>query len=78
MSMNAQKVMQQDEQYVMHTYKRGPLVLESGKGMVATDADGAEYLDFTSGIFSRRYTRCLCNPDRYKPGPDSLPDTRLQ
>ena len=48
--MNAQKVMQQDEQYVMHTYKRGPLVLESGKGMVATDADGAEYLDFTSGI----------------------------
>ena len=50
MSMNAQKVMQQDEQYVMHTYKRGPLVLESGKGMVATDADGAEYLDFTSGI----------------------------
>ena len=38
--MNAQKVMQQDEQYVMHTYKRGPLVLESGKGMVATDADG--------------------------------------
>ena len=50
MSMNAQKVMQQDEQYVMHTYKRGPLVLESGKGMVATDANGAEYLDFTSGI----------------------------
>ena len=50
MSMNAQKVMQQDEQYVMHTYKRGPLVLESGNGMVATDADGAEYLDFTSGI----------------------------
>ena len=48
--MNAQKVMQQDEQYVMHTYKRGPLVLESGKGMVATDANGAEYLDFTSGI----------------------------
>ena len=61
MSMNAQKVMQQDEQYVMHTYKRGPLVLESGKGMVATDADGAEYLDFTSGIG----VNCLgyCDPD---------------
>ncbi len=59
--MNAQKVMQQDEQYVMHTYKRGPLVLESGKGMVATDADGAEYLDFTSGIG----VNCLgyCDPD---------------
>ena len=53
--------MQQDEQYVMHTYKRGPLVLESGKGMVATDADGAEYLDFTSGIG----VNCLgyCDPD---------------
>ena len=59
--MNAQKVMQQDEQYVMHTYKRGALVLESGKGMVATDADGAEYLDFTSGIG----VNCLgyCDPD---------------
>ena len=59
--MNAQKVMQQDDQYVMHTYKRGALVLESGRGMVATDADGAEYLDFTSGIG----VNCLgyCDPD---------------
>ncbi len=59
--MDAKKVMQLDDQYVMHTYKRNDLVLESGKGMVAKDPDGKEYLDFTSGIG----VTCLgyCDPD---------------
>ena len=59
--MDAKKVMQLDDQYVMHTYKRNDLVLESGKGMVAKDPSGKEYLDFTSGIG----VTCLgyCDPD---------------
>lgn len=59
--MDANKVMALDDQYVMHTYKRNPLVLESGCGLTARGADGKEYLDFTSGIG----VTCLgyCDPD---------------
>ena len=59
--MDAKKIMQLDDQYVMHTYKRNDLVLESGKGMVAKDPSGKEYLDFSSGIG----VTCLgyCDPD---------------
>jgi len=39
-----------DKRYVMQTYKRQPLVLVSGKGMVAKDNKGKEYLDFVGGI----------------------------
>ena len=48
--MDSQKVMARDEQYVLHTYGRNPLVLESGIGLYARDPDGRSYLDFTSGI----------------------------
>lgn len=34
----------------MPTYGRFPVALESGRGAVATDADGKEYIDFGSGI----------------------------
>ena len=59
--MDAKKIMQQDDQYVMHTYKRNELVLASGQGMTAQDPEGNEYLDFTSGIG----VNCLgyCDPD---------------
>ena len=59
--MDANKVKQLDDQYVMHTYKRNDLVLESGQGMIAKDPAGNEYLDFTSGIG----VTCLgyCDPD---------------
>lgn len=39
-----------DKRYVMQTYKRQPLVLVSGKGMVVKDSGGKEYLDFVGGI----------------------------
>ena len=39
-----------DQQYHMPTYGRFDVVLEKGKGAVACDADGREYIDFGSGI----------------------------
>ena len=59
--MNSQKVMERDSQYVLPTYKRNQVVLESGKGVMALDADGKEYMDFGTGIG----VTCLgyCDPD---------------
>ena len=42
--------MEQTEQYVLHTYNRFPVVLESGNGVYLKDTDGKEYLDFAAGI----------------------------
>lgn len=42
--------MDQAEQYVLHTYNRFPIVIESGDGVYLKDTDGKEYLDFASGI----------------------------
>ena len=48
--MNTDKVIKRDQDYVLHTYGRSPVVVEHGTGMTAWDADGKRYLDFTSGI----------------------------
>ena len=42
--------MEQTEQYVLHTYNRFSVVLESGNGVYLKDTDGKEYLDFAAGI----------------------------
>lgn len=42
--------MEQTEQYVLHTYNRFPVVLESGNGVYLKDTDGKKYLDFAAGI----------------------------
>ena len=42
--------MEQTEQYVLHTYNRFPVVLESGNGVYLKDTDVKEYLDFAAGI----------------------------
>lgn len=42
--------MEQTEEYVLHTYNRFPIVLESGRGVYLKDTDGKEYLDFAAGI----------------------------
>ncbi len=39
-----------DKQYVANTYNRFPVEIVSGKGAVATAADGKEYIDLGSGI----------------------------
>ena len=39
-----------DKEYIVGTYGRFDLVATSGSGAVCVDADGKEYIDFTSGI----------------------------
>lgn len=39
-----------DDKYIANTYARFPIELVSGKGALATDADGKEYIDMGSGI----------------------------
>ena len=48
--MNTQSIIQRDDAHVLHTYVRSQVALVGGSGMVATDAEGKQYLDFTSGI----------------------------
>ena len=48
--MNTEKVISRDNDYILHTYGRSQVVLAEGEGMMARDADGKSYLDFTSGI----------------------------
>lgn len=48
--MNSEKVIKRDNEYVLHTYNRNPIVLESGHGLCAAGPEGQQYLDFTSGI----------------------------
>ena len=48
--MTFEEIKNLDEQYVMHSYSRFPVALDRGKGATLWDAEGREYIDFTSGI----------------------------
>lgn len=48
--MNSEKVIAQDNGFVLHTYNRNPIVLEAGNGLCVSGPEGQQYLDFTSGI----------------------------
>ena len=48
--MTFEEIKNDEQQYMMHAYGRFPVALVSGKGAVAKDVDGKEYIDFTSGI----------------------------
>ncbi len=48
--MTFQEIKEQDGQYILHTYGRVDAALVKGKNARAWDADGKEYVDFTSGI----------------------------
>ena len=43
-------IQQLDDSYVAHTYQRFPVTIVSGKGSLAVDGDGREYIDMGSGI----------------------------
>jgi acetylornithine/N-succinyldiaminopimelate aminotransferase len=43
-------VKEKSDQYIMHTYARFPVALESGSGATAKDVNGKTYIDFGSGI----------------------------
>jgi acetylornithine/N-succinyldiaminopimelate aminotransferase len=48
--MNAERVMEMDQQNVMRTYGRVPIVFEKALGARVWDKEGKEYLDFFAGI----------------------------
>lgn len=48
--MNFATIQQEDKQYVMQSYGRLEIALVKGNNATAFDADGKEYIDFTSGI----------------------------
>lgn len=48
--MNDKELKELDKEKIVGTYARFDLALEKGSGAVASDFDGNEYVDFTSGI----------------------------
>ena len=43
-------IKQLDEEYIAHTYARFPIQIASGKGALAVDENGKEYIDLGAGI----------------------------
>ncbi|MBI4715079.1 MAG: aspartate aminotransferase family protein [Nitrospirae bacterium] len=56
--MSSEEIIQDAERYLMHTYKRQPLVLVKGRGSRVYDAEGREYLDFVSGLAVNNLGHC--------------------
>jgi len=48
--MDSNTIKKLDKENIAHTYGRFDMVADHGKGAVCVDADGKEYIDFTSGI----------------------------
>lgn len=48
--MKFEEIKSDEQRYMVHAYGRFDTALVSGKGAVAKDAEGREYVDFTSGI----------------------------
>jgi 4-aminobutyrate aminotransferase len=48
---NAKRVLEGDQKFISPSYTRSyPMVAKSGRGLVVTDVDGNEFLDFSAGI----------------------------
>ena len=47
---NMQEMMDEAEQYLIHTYNRHQIVLDKGEGVYLYDVEGKQYLDFGAGI----------------------------
>lgn len=48
--MDFQTAKQYDDEYIIHSYGRFPVLLTKGKGATVQDDTGKTYIDFTSGI----------------------------
>ena len=48
--MDFQTAKQYDDEYIIHSYGRFPVLLTKGKGATVRDDTGKTYIDFTSGI----------------------------
>ncbi len=51
-------IIEKESQYIVHTYKRSPFILERGEGMYVYDSEGNRYLDFSSGIAVNALGHC--------------------
>ena len=58
--MELKKLIDDSNNYLMHTYNRFPVAIRKGRGMKVWDTDGKEYLDFLGGVA----VNCLghCHP----------------
>lgn len=45
-----QKLIDESEEYLLHSYNRYPIVLDHGEGVYLYDTEGKKYLDFGGGI----------------------------
>lgn len=48
--VTASEVFQREQEFLLKTYNRYPIVLERGKGVFLFDVDGKRYLDFVAGL----------------------------
>ncbi len=48
--LDGQQVISLENEHIVQTYKRAPMVLDHGQGMYVYDTDGKPYLDFVAGI----------------------------
>ncbi|AKB84433.1 acetylornithine transaminase [Methanococcoides methylutens] len=58
LSKDYESIVEQDKNYVMQTYTRQPIALESGKGSVVRDITGNEYIDCVAGIAVNNVGHC--------------------
>lgn len=47
-----------DSKYIAHTYGRFPLVIKEGRGVIAIDENGKEYIDMATGIAVNVFGYC--------------------
>ena len=52
------KIIEKDNQFVANTYARFPLEIVDGKGSIAKDSDGKEYIDLGTGIGVTAFGYC--------------------
>ncbi|HID26985.1 MAG TPA: acetylornithine transaminase [Methanosarcinales archaeon] len=53
-----EKILEKDKKYLMQTYTRQPIVLQSGKGAVIRDINGKKYIDCVAGIAVNNVGHC--------------------
>ncbi|WP_445474066.1 acetylornithine transaminase [Methanococcoides methylutens] len=58
LSTDYESIVEKDEKYVMQTYTRQPIALESGKGSVVRDINGNEFIDCVAGIAVNNVGHC--------------------
>lgn len=58
LSKDYESIVEKDKNYVMQTYTRQPIALESGKGSVVRDINGKEYIDCVAGIAVNNVGHC--------------------